>query len=65
MLAGLGEDGKVFKWSGGKDRSGKSASFFAVAGDHYSGIRKDGYHYCLGCHAGHTFIPVDITERAK
>lgn len=65
VLAGLGADGKVFQWKGGKDKSGRYASFFAIAGDHYSGTRKDGYHYCLGCHVGHTYIPADITERTR
>jgi hypothetical protein len=64
VLTGLGEDGKVFKWGGGaKDSAGRSATFYAIAGDHYSGTRKDGYHFCIGCHAGHTFIHADIHER--
>jgi hypothetical protein len=64
VLAGLDENGKVAKWSStAKDSAGRSATFFAVAGDHYSGTRADGYHFCLGCHTGHTFIPADITER--
>lgn len=65
VLAGLGEDGKVFKWGGGAtDSAGRSATFYAIAGDHYSGTRKGGYHFCVGCHAGHTFIQADIHERA-
>jgi hypothetical protein len=64
VLAGLGADGKVFKWGGGaKDSTGQSATFYALAGDHYSGTRKNGYHFCVGCHAGHTFINADLRER--
>ena len=40
-----------------------SRTYFAYAGDHYSGIRPNGYHYCNGCHTGHTFIVLDPTER--
>src|SRR4029079_8658176 len=65
LLAGLGEDGKVFKWTGAKDSAGRAATFFAIAGDHYSGTRADGDHFCLGCHTGHTFIPADIGERVS
>jgi hypothetical protein len=63
VLAGLGDDGKIFKWTGASDSAGRAGTFLAIAGDHYSGTRKDGYHFCLGCHTGHTFIPVDIHER--
>jgi hypothetical protein len=64
VLAGLDENGKVAKWSSkARDSAGRSATFFAIAGDHYSGTRPDGYHFCLGCHTGHTSIPADITER--
>jgi hypothetical protein len=66
VLAGIGEDGKVFHWGGGaKDSNGRSSTFYAIAGDHYSGPRKNGYHFCVGCHAGHTFIQADIRERMK
>lgn len=66
VLAGLDENGKVATWtSKAKDSAGRSATFFAVAGDHYSGTRADGYHFCLGCHTGHTVIPADIAERVE
>ena len=66
VLAGLDEHGKVAKWSSkAKDSAGRSATFFAVAGDHYSGTRSGGFHFCLGCHTGHTFIPADVAERVK
>lgn len=64
VLAGLGADGKVVKWSGAKDSAGRAGLFYAVAGDHYSGTRSNGYHFCTGCHSGHTYIPADIAERA-
>ena len=41
VLAGLGEDGKVFGWTGAKDSAGRAATFFAIAGDHYSGTRAE------------------------
>jgi hypothetical protein len=64
VLAGLDENGKVAKWTAkAKDSSGRSASFFALAGDHYSGVRPRGLSFCLGCHTGHTFIPVKINEK--
>jgi len=66
VLAGLDEKGAVARWtSKAKDSAGRSATFYAIAGDHYSGTRPDGYHFCLGCHTGHTFIPADIRERIK
>lgn len=65
VLAGLGGDGKVFKWSGGTGPNGRKATFYALAGDHYSGTRANGYHFCVGCHTGHTFIKADIAERVR
>jgi len=66
VLAGLGEDGTVFKWTATTpDSAGRSATFYALAGDHYSGTRPNGYHFCLGCHTGHTFIPADVRERVQ
>src|SRR5262249_56346345 len=66
VLAGLDENGKVAKWtSSARDSAGRSATFFAIAGDHYSGVRPDGYHFCLGCHTGHTFIPADVRGRTE
>ncbi|HVK14457.1 MAG TPA: hypothetical protein VM597_37305, partial [Gemmataceae bacterium] len=64
VLAGLDENGQVAKWSSqAKDSSGRSPSFFAIAGDHYSGTRPNAFHFCLGCHTGHTSIPADIREK--
>jgi hypothetical protein len=66
VLAGLDETGRIAKWSSkAKDSAGRSATFFAIAGDHYSGTRPDGFHFCLGCHTGHTSIPADIRERVE
>jgi hypothetical protein len=64
VLAGLGADGKVARWHGtAKDGKGRVASWVAFAGDHHSSARPDGYHYCNGCHAGHTFTALDPRER--
>ena len=64
VLVGLDATGKVAKWSGTtKDSAGRTLTYYAYAGDHYSGIRPNGYHYCNGCHTGHTFTVVDPTER--
>ena len=41
VLAGLGEDGKVFKWTGAKDSKGRSGTFYAIAGDHYQWIAEN------------------------
>jgi hypothetical protein len=64
VLAGLDESGRVFEWvSPARDAASRSATFLAIAGDHYSGTRPNGYHFCVGCHTGHTFFPADIRER--
>jgi hypothetical protein len=66
VLAGLDRTGRVFEWeSNARDAAGRSARFLAIAGDHYSGVRRDGFHFCVGCHAGHTFINADIRERSR
>jgi hypothetical protein len=59
-LAGLDAGGKVVRWAG---RGG--ATYYAFAGDHASGVRAGGYHYCNGCHAGHTFTSADVRERTR
>ncbi|QEH37153.1 hypothetical protein OJF2_57400 [Aquisphaera giovannonii] len=64
VLVGQDAEGKVARWSGKPSAGRPSRSYFAYAGDHYSGVRQDGYHYCNGCHTGHTFVVVDPTERA-
>lgn len=43
----------------------KVGSYYAVAGDHHTFIRENGYHYCNGCHTGHTFTSLDIREKVK
>jgi hypothetical protein len=66
VLAGLDAQGKVVKWSGTvPDRSGRPAVYLAYAGDHYSGTRPDGYHYCNGCHTGHTYTSLDTCEKVR
>ncbi len=66
VLAGLNADGKVVKWTGSaKDPAGLVSTYVAFAGDHYSGTRPHGYHYCNGCHAGHTFTALDLREKVK
>ncbi len=66
VVVGLNADGKVAKWTAPtKSANGRAPTFYAIAGDHYSGIRATGYHYCTGCHTGHTFAAADIRERQK
>lgn len=66
VLAGLDADGKVAKWTGtARDSAGRSGVYYAIAGDHYSGTRVNGYHFCIGCHSGHTFIKADVHERVR
>ncbi len=60
VLAGLDADGKVARWAGGR-----AVTYDALAGDHYSGTRAGGYHYCNGCHAGHTYTSLDPRERLQ
>ena len=61
LLVGLGPDGKVAT----APVPGKSALFYAYAGDHVSGMRAGGYVFCTGCHTGHTFTGNSIAERRK
>jgi hypothetical protein len=66
VLAGLDADGKVARVeSPAADSKGRRAAFYAVAGDHYSGTKPGVYHFCVGCHTGHTFIDQDLTEKVK
>jgi hypothetical protein len=65
LLVGLGPDGKVASAVGAPDAKGNRGTFYAVAGDHVSGTRAGGYHFCTGCHAGHTFPGKGSGERAK
>lgn len=58
VLAGFGKDGKVVQWTtAAKDSTGHQASFYALAGDHYSLTTAGGKHFCVGCHPGHSGIP--------
>lgn len=55
VLAGFDAAGKVARWTTApKDSTGRQATFYAFAGDHYSGVRPNGQHFCLGCHPGHS-----------
>jgi hypothetical protein len=63
VLVGLDERGKVARWIAEASGDRPKRTYFAYAGDHYSGIRPNGYHYCNGCHTGHTFTVLDPTER--
>lgn len=63
LLAGLDSEGKIATWQGkAKDASGKIATYLAYAGDHYSAAKPNGYHYCNGCHTGHTFLSLSARE---
>jgi len=63
VLVGLDAEGKVAKWDGVATGDRPARTYFAYAGDHYSGVRPNSYNYCNGCHTGHTFIVVDPKER--
>ena len=63
VLVGQDKEGKVARWEGAAKGDRPARTYFAYAGDHYSGIRSNGYHYCNGCHTGHTFIVLDTKER--
>ncbi|MCX7664736.1 MAG: hypothetical protein N2112_04245 [Gemmataceae bacterium] len=60
LLMGIGADGKVVRVV-----SPTNATFYAYAGDHVSGARAGGYHFCTGCHTGHTFTGNDIAEKVR
>ena len=63
LLVGVGPDGRVATATGAADRSGTRGRFYAYAGDHVSGVRPNGYHFCTGCHAGHTAAGGLVPER--
>lgn len=63
VIVGLDPQGKVARWTSPASGDRPARTYFAYAGDHYSGIRKNGYHYCNGCHTGHTFMTLDAKER--
>lgn len=57
VLAGFNKQGKVVRWTmTARDKQGRRATFLAVAGDHYSGIRPHGMTFCTGCHPGHSVL---------
>lgn len=65
-LAGFGTDGKVVRWTTpAKDSAGRSAAFYAYAGDHYSLTRPLGRHFCVGCHPGHSGVPPTSHQHAE
>ncbi|MHC5538793.1 TolB-like translocation protein [Singulisphaera rosea] len=64
VIVGLDAQGKVARWTSPASGNRPARTYFAYAGDHYSGIRANGYHYCNGCHAGHTFLKLDVKERS-
>ncbi len=63
VLVGQDREGKVARWAGVASGNRPARTYFAYAGDHYSGVRPNGYHYCNGCHTGHTFTVLDTRER--
>ena len=63
VLVGQDENGKVARWKGVTSKDHPERTYFAYAGDHYSGVRQNGYHYCNGCHTGHSFNVIDPKER--
>jgi hypothetical protein len=64
VLAGLDEKGKIARWSSQSPVSA-GRTFFAYAGDHYSSVRPNGYHHCVGCHTGHSFNPAEVREKIR
>ena len=64
LLVGVGADGRVVSATGAADAAGRRGTFYAFAGDHVSGTRAGGYHFCTGCHTGHTFATAS-PERLK
>ncbi|QDU77970.1 hypothetical protein Pan97_50490 [Bremerella volcania] len=58
VLAGFDSEGHVASWqSEAQNDSGERATFYAFAGDHYSGARPGFTHFCTGCHTGHSGTP--------
>jgi hypothetical protein len=63
ILMGLGRDGKLASVLGAADSTGNRGKFYALAADHYSGARPNGYHFCTSCHAGHSHTGGTIAAR--
>lgn len=58
VLAGFDSEGHVVSWqSNATNAKGEKATFYAFAGDHYSGARPGFTHFCTGCHTGHSGTP--------
>lgn len=58
VLAGFNADGQIVSWqSSAKTEAGERTTFYAFAGDHYSGARPGFTHFCTGCHTGHSGTP--------
>jgi hypothetical protein len=51
LLAGLDSDGVIVHT---QSAGAESPRFYALAGDHVSAVRANGYHFCTGCHTGHS-----------
>jgi hypothetical protein len=65
-LAAFDKDGRVVRWTtAAKDQSGRAATFYAYAGDHYSLVRPGGKHFCVGCHPGHSGLPTASHDHAE
>jgi hypothetical protein len=65
LLVGIGPDGKAASVIGGADAKKNRGKFYAYAGDHVSGTKPGAYHFCTGCHAGHTVNNPDLREKLK
>ncbi|HEX3149883.1 MAG TPA: hypothetical protein VHR66_17535 [Gemmataceae bacterium] len=66
VLAGFDNSGRVVQWSTpAKDTSGRTATMYAFAGDHYSLTKVGGRHFCVGCHPGHSGVPPDTHNHAE
>jgi hypothetical protein len=66
VLAGFDEAGRVVRWTTpARDSAGRSATFYAYAGDHYSLARPGGRHFCVGCHPGHSGLPAAAHDHAE
>jgi hypothetical protein len=63
VIVGLDNKGKIAKWMSKRDLDQRT--FYAYAGDHYSQIRPKGFHYCNGCHTGHTFHSNNVREKSR
>jgi hypothetical protein len=57
VLAGFDREGKIAQWqTAARDRQGRTARLVGLAGDHYSGVVAGGFHFCSGCHTGHSAL---------